>query len=180
MAQKKFISDYENDEAFNIKKYENYAVVLENPDLQSIVIRRFRNTLIRRGNKIRAFKLFSLLISALRSRYPDERPFVVLFLALEAVRPTVIIFNKKVGGTTYKLPLLLSFDQSYGKAAHWIIGNASVRKKESAPFLKRLIKEVSMSYEGRNYNLVKRRDDLHFLALDNRPFLKRLHRYRRY
>jgi len=136
MGKNKVLSEYANQEDSNLNKYENYAVVLENPELQSIVIRRFRNTLIRRGNKIRAYKLFNLLIGSLRARYPEVRPYVVLFLALEAVRPTVIIFNKKVGGTTYKLPLLLSFDQSYGKAAHWIIANASARKKESARFFK--------------------------------------------
>jgi len=157
-------------------KWKNYRYTIS-PDrikYPKIVIRRNLVTalcglLIRRGNKKYAESVTLKTLVFLCKKFKDD-PLQVLIRALNNIKPSLNIYTKKRGGTSYKLPILLDEDQQYKLALRWLVINA--RKRAEKTFTLRLINEILESYYGKNITLVRRRDELHKNALASRPFLR--------
>jgi len=137
--------------------------------IQRKTVKRFIGCLCRRGNKIRAERIFADITDALR-RSIKETPTSVLMLVLSTFRPHCRLFSKKVGGTSYKLPILLTEIQSYSVAVHWLIENAEKRSEKN--ITERVLCEIMDTFQGKNQTLIKKRDEIHKIALLNRPFLR--------
>jgi len=144
-------------------KFEN----IENAELQRRCFRRFIGCLIRRGNRLVAERMFREIITRLFES--GEHPLVLILTALRNIKPSFSLFSKRVGGTVYKLPVFLTEEQSYTVAIHWLIKNALKRSEPTAT--ERILNEILLTLRG-NSVLVKRRDEIHNIALKNRPFLK--------
>jgi len=142
-------------------------VNIDNMELQRRVLKRFIGGLIKRGNRQEAERMFREISDHLFSL--GEHPFISIFTALRNIKPSFTLFSKRVGGTIYKLPVFLSEEQSYTVAVHWLIKNALKRTENTAT--ERVLNEILLSLKG-NTLLVKRRDEIHNIALKNRPFLK--------
>jgi len=140
---------------------------IENPELQRHIMKRFIGCLVRRGNRVRAERMFREIITALFEL--GENPFILLTQAFQSIKPSVSLFSKRVGGTIYKLPILLTEEQSYTVAIHWLIKNALKRTEETAT--ERILNEILLTLKG-NTLLIRRRDEIHKIALTNRPFLR--------
>jgi len=157
-------------------KWKNYRYTIsqDRMDYPKIVIRRNILTslcglLIRRGNKKYAEGVALKTLTFLSQKFKDD-PLQVLIIALNKIKPSLNIYTKKRGGTSYKLPLLLGEDQQYKLALRWLVLNA--RKRSESTFTLRLINEILESYYGKNITLMRRRDELHKNALASRPFLR--------
>jgi len=141
----------------------NKTLILRN------TINRFIGCLVRRGNKVRALSFFNDITEALRSHL-DKNPVLAILDIFDNIKPSVSLYTKKMGGTQYKIPNILTEEQSYAVAIHWIIGNA--RKRSEKTFKLRIVAELLDTHDGKNVTLIKRRDEIHKIALSNRPFLR--------
>jgi len=145
-------------------------------DVQTTIIRKFIGCLIKRGNKVRAHNIFMAVNDIVSARL-EENPLVVIYVSLSSIRPLVSLLSKKVGGSTYKLPYLITKEHGLSLAGHWLIENS--KKRHDKTFIERLANELIETYLGRNTTLEKRRDEIHRTATSNRPFMHYRHRYRR-
>lgn len=139
---------------------------IDNPQLQRRVLKRFIGCLISRGGRYfgeRAFREITTVLLEL-----NENPVILLFRAFASIKPSVRLFTKRFGGTSYKLPILLTEEQSYTIAIHWLIKNASKRSEKT--YTERILNEILLTLKI-NHTLVKARDEIHNTALANRPFL---------
>lgn len=101
---------------------------------------------------------------------PGENPLLVILKVIENLRPSVSLWAKKVGGTTYKIPYLISEKKGFSIVIHSLLKEARLRSERSLDLrLGNLILECA---KGRNQALVKRKDEVHKTALSNRAFLK--------
>jgi len=88
-------------------KYAN----IDNPQLQRHILKRFIGCLIHRGGRHFGERVFREITTALLEL--GENPVVLLFRAFASIKPSVRLFSKRLGGTSYKLPILLTEEQSY-------------------------------------------------------------------
>jgi len=102
--------------------------------------------------------------------YPGQNPLLVTLSALEKIRPLVSLYSKKVGGTSYKIPNIVSPRRSYATATRWLIQSA--RKRPELNIAKRLAQELINCYNGNATALLEKTRGLHKAALHSRPFIR--------
>ena len=131
--------------------------------------RLFIGNLIRRGRKLWSERMFAIIYNEIKQTYstPPEQVFSVVF---ERLRPHLGVRPKKVGGIVYKLPFLLSSYRQNSLSIKWLIEAARMRK--GGLFSRKLIAEINEVYKGRLTSSVKKKNELHRVAIINRVFLR--------
>jgi len=93
-------------------------------------------------------------------------PVDLLQGALENIRPKLEVKSRRVGGTTYQVPLEISFERQQSLAFRWIRDSSRSRK---GSMKEALAQEIIDAYNHTG-SLVKKRDDTHRMAQSNRAF----------
>jgi len=129
----------------------------------------FIGCVVKKGNKQRALKIYAEVLELIRAS-TNENPYIFILHVLENLKPSVSLWAKKVGGTTYKIPFLISEKKAFSITIHWLIKEAINRPERSVSSrLGNLLLECG---RGRNSLIVKKKEEIHKVALNNRAFLK--------
>lgn len=88
--------------------------------------------------------------------------------ALDNVSPTVEVRARRVGGSTYQIPVEVRSSRRMALAMRWLIEAALGRSGEKSMDL-RLAHEIIDAAEGRG-NAFKKREDVHRMAKSNQAF----------
>lgn len=87
--------------------------------------------------------------------------------ALDNVRPTVEVKSRRVGGSTYQVPVEIRPERRVALAMRWLVDFASDRNEKTMGI--RLANEILDAMHNRG-NAVKKRDDVHKMAKANQAF----------
>ena len=87
--------------------------------------------------------------------------------ALENVRPKVEVRARRVGGSTYQIPVEVRPSRRTALAMRWIIESAKQRNEKTMAL--RLAAEIADALENRG-NAVKKRETVHSMAQANQAF----------
>jgi small subunit ribosomal protein S7 len=87
--------------------------------------------------------------------------------ALENIRPTVEVRARRVGGSTYQIPVEVRPSRRTALAMRWLIDSAQQRGEKT--MILRLAGEIIDAYEGKG-TAVKKREDTHRMAKANQAF----------
>ncbi len=87
--------------------------------------------------------------------------------ALENVKPTVEVKSRRVGGSTYQVPVEVRPARSIALAMRWLVEAA--KKRSEKTMVLRLAGEVMDAFENKG-TAVKKRDDTHRMAKANQAF----------
>lgn len=87
--------------------------------------------------------------------------------ALENVRPSVEVRARRVGGSTYQIPVEVRPSRRTALAMRWLIEAAQGRGEKTMAL--RLASEILDAFEGKG-NAVKKREDVHRMAKANQAF----------
>lgn len=87
--------------------------------------------------------------------------------ALEALKPTVEVRSRRVGGATYQIPVEVRPERKIALAMRWLVGAAIMRGEKGMPM--RLSNEILEALEGKG-GAVKKREDVHKMAKANQAF----------
>lgn len=87
--------------------------------------------------------------------------------ALENVMPTVEVRSRRVGGSTYQVPVEVRAKRRLALGMRWLVDFAKQRGEKS--MVLRLAREISDALDGRG-NAVKKREDVHRMAKANQAF----------
>jgi small subunit ribosomal protein S7 len=87
--------------------------------------------------------------------------------ALDNVRPTVEVKSRRVGGSTYQIPVEIRQDRRTALAMRWLVDFASQRGEKTMGM--RLANEILDAMHNRG-GAVKKRDDVHKMAKANQAF----------
>lgn len=93
-------------------------------------------------------------------------PIDLLLGALENIRPKLEVKSRRVGGTTYQVPLEISFDRQQSLAFRWLVTAARSRRGTMSA---NLASEITDAYNNTG-TVVKKKDDTHRMAQANRAF----------
>ncbi len=139
-----------------------------NPDPQygSLVLSKFINLLMLDGKKSIAEKIVYDALETIGQKGADE-PLEVMNTALENVKPRVEVKSRRVGGSTYQVPVEVRPERRAALAMRWLIDSA--RKRSERTMAARLAGEVLDASESRG-SAVKKREDTHRMAEANKAF----------
>lgn len=138
------------------------------PDVryQSVMVAQFINKIMRKGKKSLAERIMyeTLDIVAEQAKRP---PVEVLEQAVKNVSPVLEVKPRRVGGSTYQIPLEVPPDRQVSLAVRWILAAAKSRPGKS--MAEKLASElIDAAHEtGAAF---KKKEDTHRMAEANRAF----------
>lgn len=136
------------------------------PQFSSQLVQRFINRMMQCGKKSTAQRLFYDSLSLLKERTKQE-PMDVFNKAVKNVTPLVEVKARRVGGSTYQVPIEVKQQRGVALATQWIIFNS--RKRAGRTFAERLSAELIDAANGAGSS-VRKRDETHKMAEANKAF----------
>jgi len=140
--------------------------VLPDPVYNSPLVTKFINGIMLGGKKSTAERIFYTALTAIGEKAGDE-PLKVFKRAIDNVRPTVEVKSRRVGGSTYQVPVEVHQERRGALAIRWIVTYARGRGEKT--MTDRLAGELLDAANNRG-NAVKKKEDTHRMAEANKAF----------
>jgi small subunit ribosomal protein S7 len=140
--------------------------VLPDPVYNSRLVTKFINNVTQSGKKTVAERIFYGALNIIEERSGDD-PLKVFKRAMENVRPQVEVKSRRVGGSTYQVPVEVNLERQQSLAIRWLISFASSRHEKT--MTERLAGEFLDAASNRG-GAIKKRDDTHRMAEANKAF----------
>ena len=132
----------------------------------SKVVGKFITRMMYDGKKVVSTKVVYDAME-LTSKKVGKEPLEVFLKALDNVKPMVEVKSRRVGGSTYQVPVEVRDSRREALAMRWIITGA--RSRKGKPMSSRLADELLDAYNetGTAY---KKKEDTHRMAEANKAF----------
>lgn len=140
--------------------------ILPDPKFGSELLAKFINVLMVDGKKSIAESIVYNALDTLAQRTGKEA-LEAFEAALENVRPTVEVKSRRVGGSTYQVPVEVRPTRRNALGMRWIVEAA--RKRGDKSMALRLANELSDAADNKG-SAVKKREDVHRMAEANKAF----------
>ncbi len=127
---------------------------------------KFINVVMRDGKKSTAERIVYGALDRVAERAKDD-PIKVWDRAMSNVKPRVEVKARRVGGSTYQVPVDVRVDRSQALGMRWLVSYA--RKRGEKSMVDRLAAEIVDAAQNRGSS-VKKREDVHKMAEANRAF----------
>lgn len=143
--------------------------VIPDPVYGSDVVSRFINSIMKSGKKSVAERIVygALDKIAKQQKVQPEQSLEILYKGFENVSPTVEVKAKRVGGSTYQIPVEVRSDRKLALAMRWIIEAA--RGRGSKAMAEKLAAEILDAAENRG-GAFKKKEEMHRMAKANQAF----------
>ena len=140
--------------------------VLPDPKFGSEILTKFVNVVMVDGKKSIAEKIvYGALATAAEKSGKD--PMELFEVSLENIRPSVEVKSRRVGGSTYQVPVEVRPSRRNALAMRWLV-EASRKRGEKSMAL-RLAGELVDAADNKG-SAVKKREDVHRMAEANKAF----------
>ena len=136
------------------------------PIYNNVDISKFINRIMRRGKKSLAEKIFYATMERIKERVNDN-PIEVFQKALQNATPLLEVKARRIGGSTYQVPIEVKPDRGFALASSWLIASAKNRGGKS--FIDKLTNELMDASNGQG-SACKKREDTHKMAEANKAF----------
>jgi small subunit ribosomal protein S7 len=140
--------------------------ILPDPVYNSRLVTKFINNVTIQGKKSTAERLFYGALSLIEERTGDD-PLKVFKRAVDNSKPQVEVKSRRVGGSTYQVPIEVSSERQQALAIRWLIGFAKARHEKT--MTQKFAGEFLDAAANRG-GTVKKRDDTHRMAEANKAF----------
>ena len=140
--------------------------VLPDPVYGSPLVTKFIAGIMWGGKKSKAEGIFYRALNQIGDK-TGEDPLKVFKRAIENVRPTVEVKSRRVGGSTYQVPIEVAQERRGSLAIRWITTAARARGEKT--MVDRLAGELLDAANNRG-NALKKKDDTHRMAEANKAF----------
>ena len=140
--------------------------VAPDPVFSSRLVSRFINQAMVRGKKSVSERNFYAAMNLIQDR-TGEDPLRIFKKAVDRVKPMVETKSRRVGGSTYQVPIEVSTRRQTSLAIRWLVGYARARHEKT--MRERLANELADAANDRG-GAVRRKMDVHRMAEANRAF----------
>jgi small subunit ribosomal protein S7 len=141
-------------------------VVLPDPKYNDRVVAKLINILMLDGKKSTAERALYGALDIVAKRSSDE-PLKVFKKSLDNIRPMLEVKSRRVGGSTYQVPVEVRSDRRTSLAMRWLVKYADARSEKT--LTEKLAGEILDAANNRGA-AVKKREDTHKMAEANRAF----------
>ena len=140
--------------------------VLPDSKYNEKIVTKFINTIMIDGKKSTAEKIVYGALEIIHQKTKDD-PMKVFKKALSNVRPAIEVKSRRVGGSTYQVPVEVRPERRNALGLRWITNFAQSRRGQS--MVDKLAAELFDAAESRG-EAVKKREDVHRMAEANKAF----------
>ena len=140
--------------------------VLPDPKYGSRLVAKFVNIMMIRGKKSTAEQIMYNALAVVEDRSKQEA-LKMFKTAIDNVKPAVEVKSRRVGGSTYQVPVEVRPDRRTSLAMRWVIGAA--RRRPERSMAEKLSAELLDAANNRG-TAVKKREDTHKMAEANKAF----------
>lgn len=136
------------------------------PVYRNLLVSQVINKVLLHGKKDVAR---SIVYGALEivERRSGQDPVTVLKRGIDNIRPQVEVRSRRVGGSSYQVPVEVRPRRSNSLAIRWMVGFA--RKRKEKTMAERLANEI-LDASNNTGSAVKRKEDVHKMAESNKAF----------
>ncbi|NNN00735.1 MAG: 30S ribosomal protein S7 [Acidimicrobiaceae bacterium] len=136
------------------------------PIYKSVLVTQVTNKILERGKRTIAERIVYSALETVEQKTGTD-PVATLKRALENVRPELEVRSRRVGGTTYQVPVEVRPRRSTTLAIRWLTDFAKKRREKT--MAERLAAEIIDASNGVGA-AVKRREDMAKMAESNKAF----------
>jgi len=136
------------------------------PVYGSVLVSKFINNIMRRGKKSTAQRIFYMSLANIEQKVGSE-PIKIFEKAIQNTLPTLEVKSRRVGGSTYQVPIEVRPERRYALAMRWLLNAAKTRSGKT--FSVKLAAELLDAANGTG-TAIKKRDDAHKMAEANKAF----------
>lgn len=138
------------------------------PDLvyQDVLVSATINRIMQDGKKNLASRIFYGAMSIVQER-TGENPLKIYKQAFDNIKPRVEVRSRRVGGSTYQVPVEVSARRAQSLTLRWLATAMEGRPERTA--MERLAAEVLDAAQGRG-GAIKKKDDVERMAEANRAY----------
>jgi small subunit ribosomal protein S7 len=140
--------------------------VLPDPLYGSQLVTKFVNVVMRAGKKSTAERILYAALETVKEKTQDD-PVKVFKRAIENVKPAVEVKSRRVGGSTYQVPVEVNPSRRLALSIRWIIQYAQARGEKT--MRAKLAGELLDAAENRG-GAIKKKEDTHRMAEANKAF----------
>ena len=140
--------------------------ILPDPKYGSRLVAKFVNMMMYGGKKSTAEHIMYSALGAMEDRAKQDA--LKLFKsAVDNCKPAVEVKSRRVGGSTYQVPVEVRPERRVALSMRWLIGSARRRSEKS--MAEKLAGELLDAANNRG-SAVKKREDTHKMAEANQAF----------
>ena len=140
--------------------------VLPDPKYGSRLVAKFVNIMMICGKKSTAEQIMYAALVSVEDRSKQDA-LKMFKSAIDNVKPAVEVKSRRVGGSTYQVPVEVRPDRRTSLAMRWVIGAA--RRRGERSMAEKLAGELLDAASNRG-TAVKKREDTHKMAEANKAF----------
>jgi small subunit ribosomal protein S7 len=140
--------------------------ILPDPLYNSQLVTKFINSVMSQGKKSVAEGILYGALNKVAEKTQDD-PMKAFKKAIENVKPAVEVKSRRVGGSTYQVPVEVRPSRKLALSMRWIIQTAQGRGEKT--MRARLAGELLDAAENRG-GAIKKKDDTHRMAEANKAF----------
>jgi small subunit ribosomal protein S7 len=133
---------------------------------RSVLVSKVINKVLLQGKKDTARTIVYEALETVEKRTGQD-PSVVLKRALDNIRPHLEVRSRRVGGSTYQVPVEVPLRRQETLAVRWMVNFA--RKRREPTMSLRLANEI-LDASNNTGAAIKRKEDVHKMAESNKAF----------
>lgn len=141
--------------------------VLPDPKFNSYLVSKFINCIMKDGKRSTAEKILYSALDIIKEKDSEVEAIEVFKKAVENTKPALEVKSRRVGGSTYQVPVEVKARRSQSLAIRWIIKAALSRSGKSME--SKLAGELFDAFNEKG-SAVKKREDTHKMAEANKAF----------
>jgi small subunit ribosomal protein S7 len=140
--------------------------VLPDPKYGDVLVTKFTHSLMHHGKKAVAEGIMYGALDLIQERTREE-PVRLFHQAVENAKPAVEVKSRRVGGSTYQVPVEVRDQRQTALAIRWLIDHA--RKRSGKAMCDKLANELLEASHNRG-GAIKKKEDVHRMAEANKAF----------
>ena len=140
--------------------------ILPDPKFHDKTVAKLINVLMLAGKKSIAESILYGALDIVAQKTNDEA-VKVLKKGLDNIKPALEVKSRRVGGSTYQVPIEVRPDRRVSLAMRWLIKYSTARSEKTMK--DKLAGEILDAFNSRGA-AVKKREDVHKMAEANRAF----------
>jgi small subunit ribosomal protein S7 len=140
--------------------------VAPDPVYRSVLVSQIINKVLWKGKKETSRKIVYDALRLVEKRAGQD-PITVLKKAVDNIRPSVEVRSRRVGGSSYQVPVEVRPRRANTLAIRWLVDFA--RKRREHDMSERLANEI-LDASARQGAAFKRKEDVHKMAESNKAF----------
>ena len=140
--------------------------ILPDPKYHDLLVAKFVNNIMRKGKKSTAERILYSAIDIIDSKNPGDG-LEIFHKAVENAKPILEVKSRRVGGSTYQVPVEVRPARREALAIRWLISFAKNRSENT--MADKLAAEL-MACARNEGTTVKKKEDTHRMAEANKAF----------